>query len=256
MRPLFALRAVPLPLALLFSLMAHAALIAAFIGTDDGEPAPPRPGGVIAVEIVVEGPKSHPGLAPAVRRAEPPEISAAAPQPVAQQTQEPNPLSENNSLLIQSKSALPPRARRKPLHLADTGIPLEKPASVTRLTAHAPRMAQPSSTGQPNGLIRAALTPAAKSSAGDRGASPRGNNPKPAYPFVARRRGQEGQVLLNVEVLPNGTAARVEIARSSGFRSLDEAARHAVARWRFLPAQQGGAAVAALVTVPIRFSLH
>lgn len=256
MTPLSALRTISLPPALLLSLMAHAALIAAIVSTDDAPPAPLHPGGVIAVEIIVEGPKSHPGAEPAPRRAGAPTIPAAAPGPPVHRVGSPHPAAATVAPPTPPQPAIPPRPRRKPLHFAHTGVPLEKPTTVTRLPARAARLPQPSGPNRPDGLIRATLTPAAQSSAGDRGASPRGENPKPAYPFVARRRGQEGQVFLNVEVLPDGTAGQVEIARSSGFRSLDEAARHAVARWRFLPARQNGAPVAARVTVPVRFSLQ
>ncbi len=257
MTPLSAMRPVSLPPALLLSLIAHAALIATIAGMGDPAPAPPHPGGIIAVEIVVEGPKSHPGVKPAPRRTAAPNIPAAAPsQPASGRIMTVRPAAAIKSSPTPPLPAIPPRARRKPLHFTQTGIPLKKPTAVTRLRARTSRPPQPRSANQPDALVRAALTPPAQSGAGDRGASPRGDNPKPAYPFVARQRGQEGQVLLNVEVLPDGTAGRVEITRSSGFRSLDEAARHAVARWRFLPARQGGAAVAALVTVPVRFSLH
>ena len=256
MRPLDALRAAPLPLALLFSLAAHAALIAAFVGTDNGAPAPPRPGGIIAVDIVVEGPKAHPGPLPAARPAPTPKSVPGAPERPARHAKRSPAISEKNISQLPAVRAIPPRARRKPLHLADTGVPLEKPLSVTQLPSPMPHAPPPHDAGPPDGLIRATLTPGARSGAGDRGASPRGDNPKPAYPFVARRRGQEGQVVLKVEVLPDGTAGRVEIDRSSGSRSLDDAARHAVARWRFLPARRGNKAVTALVTVPIRFSLR
>ncbi|MDH3702497.1 MAG: energy transducer TonB [Alphaproteobacteria bacterium] len=256
MTPLPALRAISLPPALLLSLAAHAALIAAIVNTDDAPPAPLHPGGVIAVEIIVEGPKSHPGVEPAPPRAGAPMILPAASGQPVHRVENPRPAAAKDASPASQQPALPPRARRKPLHFANTGVPLEKPAAVTRLPAHAARPPQPDGPNRPVRPIGAALTPAAQSSAGDRGASPRGENPKPPYPFVARRRGQEGQVLLNVNVLPDGTAGRVEIARSSGFRSLDEAARHAVALWRFRPARQNGTPVAARVTVPVRFSLH
>ena len=49
---------------------------------------------------------------------------------------------------------------------------------------------------------------------------------------------------------------RVEIAHSSGFELLDDAARETVLRrWRFVPARAGGIAVKSWVRVPIRFAL-
>jgi protein TonB len=73
--------------------------------------------------------------------------------------------------------------------------------------------------------------------------------------MLARRRGQQGRVLLRLEVAADGTAARAEVVRSSGVDALDRAARAAVARWRFQPARRGGRAVGATVEVPVVFRL-
>lgn len=82
------------------------------------------------------------------------------------------------------------------------------------------------------------------------------DNPPPDYPELARRRGFEGRTVLRVEVSSAGRAVRVEIAESSGYALLDEAARAAVGRWRFAPAQRDGLAVAGSVEVPILFRLE
>jgi protein TonB len=47
----------------------------------------------------------------------------------------------------------------------------------------------------------------------------------------------------------------VDIKTSSGSARLDEAAEAAVRQWRFVPAKQGEAAVAAWVLVPLVFKL-
>jgi TonB family protein len=83
-----------------------------------------------------------------------------------------------------------------------------------------------------------------------------GKNPTTPYPLLARRRGQEGTVLLFVEVGANGRAIRVSLKTSSGFAALDEAARAAVASWRFEPARVDGRPSAAKIEVPVRFSLR
>jgi periplasmic protein TonB len=77
----------------------------------------------------------------------------------------------------------------------------------------------------------------------------------PVYPEVARRRGQQGRVLLQVNVAANGTPLGVTVAQSSGFASLDDAALRAVEQWRFVPATRGGTAVPAIAEVPVRFRL-
>ena len=81
------------------------------------------------------------------------------------------------------------------------------------------------------------------------------HNPKPVYPWAARRRGDEGRVTLRVRVSAQGAALAVEIAGSSGSSLLDEAALDAVRRWRFVPARRGNEAIESWVSVPIVFRI-
>lgn len=81
-------------------------------------------------------------------------------------------------------------------------------------------------------------------------------NPKPVYPSTSRRLGEEGKVLLRVQVNADGRATDIEIKGSSGFPRLDSAAHDAVAQWRFVPARRGDEPIAAWVVVPIVFSLE
>jgi protein TonB len=80
-------------------------------------------------------------------------------------------------------------------------------------------------------------------------------NPLPHYPKAARRRGYEGQTLLRVEVLETGTVGKIEIAASSGFEVLDEAALRSVRVWTFVPGTKNGEKIDQWVMVPVRFSL-
>jgi protein TonB len=81
-------------------------------------------------------------------------------------------------------------------------------------------------------------------------------NPVPIYPIEARRRAQQGTVLLRIEVGVDGSVERVEIAQSSGFDSLDRSAVETVRRrWRFVPAERAGIAIESWCQVPIRFAL-
>lgn len=82
------------------------------------------------------------------------------------------------------------------------------------------------------------------------------DNPRPEYPRAAKRMGEQGKVMLRVYVASSGTPEKVEIGTSSGSRRLDEAARQAVERWRFVPARRGDVPVAAWVIVPIAFALE
>lgn len=82
------------------------------------------------------------------------------------------------------------------------------------------------------------------------------HNPKPPYPLAARMRGQQGRLLLAVEVRADGSCGQVLIKRSSGHELLDAAARQTIRRWHFLPARRGAVAVDAWVEIPITFRLE
>ncbi len=60
--------------------------------------------------------------------------------------------------------------------------------------------------------------------------------PEPRYPSKARRRKQEGAVVLLLTVNPEGHVLEVEIVESSGHPALDRAAKKTLATWRFGPA--------------------
>lgn len=81
------------------------------------------------------------------------------------------------------------------------------------------------------------------------------NNPKPAYPPLAKRMGMEGMVMLKVLVSREGDALNIEIAKSSGYQVLDRAATEAVKKWRFIPARQGDYPLEAWVQVAMVFNL-
>ena len=61
----------------------------------------------------------------------------------------------------------------------------------------------------------------------------------PTYPPTSRRLGEEGTVRLKVLVDERGRARDVQVAKSSGFARLDEAAMTAVRKWRFVAATDG-----------------
>lgn len=78
----------------------------------------------------------------------------------------------------------------------------------------------------------------------------------PPYPPRAARRGEEGTVLLRVDIGADGVPYAVAIEQGSGSTLLDRAARqHVLAKWRFHPAMLDGRPVAATARVPIAFSL-
>lgn len=78
---------------------------------------------------------------------------------------------------------------------------------------------------------------------------------QPSYPSQARRRNQQGVVLLEVRLDELGRQRSLNVLRSSGVESLDRAALQAVAAWRFNPETTDGQAVPSRVHIPIQFAL-
>jgi TonB family protein len=74
--------------------------------------------------------------------------------------------------------------------------------------------------------------------------------PPPKYPFAARARHLTGAGVFACNLRQDGTVASVDIVKSTGHDSLDDAAISALRRWKFKP---GGAHV---VRVPLAFTIH
>jgi len=81
------------------------------------------------------------------------------------------------------------------------------------------------------------------------------NNPAPTYPAMSRRLAEQGRVLFDVYILPNGTVGEIKLKRSSGHTRLDDAALEAVRRWRYVPAHRGNEPIPYWYVQPITFSL-
>ncbi len=82
------------------------------------------------------------------------------------------------------------------------------------------------------------------------------NNPKPAYPALSRRLGEQGKVVVRVLIGVDGTAQQAEIRTSSGYDRLDQAALATVRSWRYVPGKRNGTAEAMWFNVPINFVLE
>ena len=80
-------------------------------------------------------------------------------------------------------------------------------------------------------------------------------NPSPHYPKVAKLRGWEGKVVFEALILKSGRVGHLNVLASSGYRSLDNAARKAINRWQFKPATSFGISIDSQVKIPITFSL-
>lgn len=77
----------------------------------------------------------------------------------------------------------------------------------------------------------------------------------PIYPFVARKLGKEGKVVLKVALNDQGQLQRLETVETNGF-GFDEAASAAIRKSTFAPAVINGKAVPSQVLVPVKFVLN
>jgi protein TonB len=80
--------------------------------------------------------------------------------------------------------------------------------------------------------------------------------PVPEYPANSRRKAEQGVVLLEVEVLPDGHAGAISVVEDGGLTQLSKAATEAARRGRYRPAMVGGVAVRSVIRLPFRFVLE
>uniref|UniRef100_UPI0030EEAA08 energy transducer TonB n=1 Tax=Pseudomonas guineae TaxID=425504 RepID=UPI0030EEAA08 len=138
-----------------------------------------------------------------------------------------------------------------------------KPALVAQPTQSQPVQAQPTETTSQSPVVVAATqvvptkSVAVQPTAEVFSAKPSFRDPprQPNYPAQARRRNQQGEVLVEVRLDAFGRQRSLNVLRSSGVDSLDRAALEAVAQWRFRPETSAGQAVPSRVQIPIRFAL-
>ena len=78
---------------------------------------------------------------------------------------------------------------------------------------------------------------------------------KPTYTDAARRRGLEGEVLVEIVVRRDGSVGDVRVIRRLG-EGLDAKAVEAVKQWQFAPATRHGVPVDVIVEVSLQFKLR
>jgi periplasmic protein TonB len=81
------------------------------------------------------------------------------------------------------------------------------------------------------------------------------NAPRPVYPPLDARMGNEGTVTLRVLINDKGRAEKVDVQKSSGSLRMDDAAREAVMRALFKPYIEDGKAIPVYAIIPINFTL-
>ena len=180
--------------------------------------------------------------------------AAPKPEPVVEPAPEPKPVPKPEPKTVPKPVPKPePKPTPKPVPKPEpkpTPKPVPKPvlepAPVTPAPAPTPVVAKvepkpmPATDATPKQIQTASFThkPAAI-----------------AYPAQAKRRGQEGTVLVEVWLDEQGRQTKRLLAKSSGVSALDSAALQAIVKWRFSAYVENGRAIAHRVHIPVRFKL-
>jgi len=130
-----------------------------------------------------------------------------------------------------------------PAPAAPVGVVQQQPAAAPVEAAPAPAPAAPAAPPGP-----AIVQPSSDAS--------HLNNPKPVYPAVSKRLGEQGKIVLRVLIGTDGLPQKIEIKQSSGYERLDRQAVDTVSRWRFVPGTRNGVPEAMWYLQPINFVLQ
>lgn len=79
---------------------------------------------------------------------------------------------------------------------------------------------------------------------------------QPEYPKDARRRIEDGEVIVLTHVDRSGYVCRVTVIQGSGVEAIDDATLKAVRRWRLTPGMRNGEPVEAIHTFTVRFRIE
>jgi protein TonB len=165
-----------------------------------------------------------PRKAPAPAAAAPVPLAVAAPEPVSTPAvpQQAAPFATNNVATNQTNTRATDQNSAKN----------SAPPAATNAPAPAPRIELPSSDADYL------------------------NNPKPPYPALSKRLGEQGKVVVRTLIGTDGHAQEVQLQQSSGFERLDQAALNAARQWRYVPGKRDGVPQAMWFNVPFTFQLQ
>jgi len=205
--------------------------------------APPpvaNPSAVPPPPAAVPPPITAPPLPPSVAVADalPPPPDAASPAVAAVPPPEPPP-AEPPPELAEALPEPPPPAPPAPRLPQRTAVAARQPPASSQTEASRPAVL---GFGRVEGGVSRPAEPIAQ--------------PPIRYPRDSERQGDQGTVVLIVQVDAQGHASNVEIVATSGFRALDSAALEAAQNWRFRPALRDGQPVGSTVRAPVTFRIR
>ncbi len=229
-------RSISLPVAIFLTLLMHGVLAWWLWQLKTAEPI--KPVELMSMEWVEDKPDV----------AAPPKVETPPPAPV-------EPVDEPEPVLTQQVAPPPPppipKEKPKPQPKPQpTKVPVAQSTPTTEAKTESLAPPSPVAASAPPASLPVEQKPLVRAEADYL------NNPKPSYPRLSKRMGEQGEVRLRVLVAVHGRVASVQLSRSSGFERLDEAALESVKQWRFKPATQGGEPLETWVEVPVKFVLE
>ena len=161
---------------------------------------------------------------------------------------------------LEDSSSLPDRLDLLTASPADAVIGIGVAGASQRL----PRFASPRRPVAASSSGRAATQPAGGETTPPRVAGLRGQRdgfdsrglPIPDYPTESQRRGEQGEVIVDVEVLQDGRVGAVHVASDAGYPRLGAAAAEKVKLATFEPARLNGRPVVGHIRIPYLFTLQ
>jgi periplasmic protein TonB len=187
----------------------------------------------IILEPKVEVRPEPPKLAPKV------EVKAAKAEPKPEPKSEPKIVPPKLDKPLEPPKVAPPIVEA-PVVIAAVPSPAPSPVSVPLPAA----ATVPTPTPTPAATPTVIASPAQPKAAPKTGATlAKGTCEEPDYPPISLRAKEEGAVLLEFTVSPEGKVVQSKVLSSSGFPRLDEAARNAFSKCKFSPATTDGQAV-------------
>ena len=165
---------------------------------------------------------------------------------------------------VQPPAAAEPVPRQVERKTLPAPAPAPRPVAAPDPT---PAPAAPSATSEPQPPAPPLTTPMTAAPAPAPAAAPAARvempitdadylqNPAPAYPRMSFRLGEEGTTIVRVLIGPDGRAQDAQVAKSSGYARLDQAAEATARSWRYVPGKRGGVPEAMWVNVPIKWEI-
>jgi periplasmic protein TonB len=227
-------------------LAAHAGALWGLQAGWQARPPEPEPDILIAASLISEVAPAPAPTPPATPPTPQPRKAAPAPTPPQPAPTQPQPVARPAT--TPAPAALP-ATQAEPSPNTPTATPAQPSPAAPASAAVAAGIPQatPASTAPAPAPAKVELPNASASYL---------NNPKPPYPALSKRLGEEGKVVVRAWIDTSGTATRAEIKSSSGYDRLDQTALQTVLNWRYIPGQRAGVPEAMWFNIPLNFVLE